>query len=82
MAVILISQLDIQVEKNKRSLITTLKTVTGMVDFVVLILVKIIVGISLGFHLIYRPVFATELEASKTLIGSVSKVIKSFSANQ
>jgi len=69
-AVTLISQLDVQVEKNRRSFTDTLKTMTSMIDFGVLVLIEMIVGISLGFHLVYRPVFATELQASKTLIGS------------
>ena len=74
----MISKMDIQVEKNKKSLVGTVRTIGSMIDFGVLVLVEIIVGVGLGFHLVYRPVFATELQASKTLIGSIREASKSF----
>ena len=42
-----------------------------MVDFNVFIFVEIIMGMVYAFHMSYRPVFATELNASKSLIGSI-----------
>ena len=66
----LIAQLDLEVERNKKSIVTTMKEVSGMVDFNIFLLVSIVVGMSVGFHMIYRPVYLTELEGSKTLIGN------------
>ena len=66
----LILQLDQQVERNKRNMKETVKEVSGMIDFNVFVLVSLVNGMALGFHLVYRPVFATELQASKTLIGA------------
>jgi len=68
-AVPFLAQLDVDVEKNKKSIIGTLKHVITMTDFTVFVFVEIITGMCYAFHTIYRPVFATELHASKTLIG-------------
>lgn len=65
----LISQLDLEVERNKKSIINTVKEVSAMVDFNVFIFVSLVVGMAVGFHMIYRPVYLTELHGSKTLIG-------------
>ena len=58
--------------KNKRSFVTTMKNMAGMADFAVFLLVEIVAGMCYSFHSVYLPVFATELEASKTLIGRFS----------
>ena len=68
-AVPLLAQLDVEVGKNKRSFVATIKYVMKMTDFTVFVLVEIVAGMCYAFHSIYRPVFATELHASKTLIG-------------
>jgi len=65
----IIMQLDVQVEKNKHSFFSTMKHVIKMADFNVFVLVETIMGMLYAFHVSYRPVFATELNASKTLIG-------------
>lgn len=44
-----------------------------MIDFDFFIVVEIIAGLCYSFHAIYRPVFAAELQASKTLIGFINK---------
>jgi len=44
-----------------------------MIDFDFFIFVEIIAGMCYSFHSIYLPVLATELQASKTLIGSVNQ---------
>ena len=72
-AVPFLAQLDVDVEKNKKSIIGTLKHVITMADFTVFVFVEIITGMCYAFHTIYRPVFATELHASKTLIGFVNQ---------
>lgn len=77
-AVPLLAQLNVDVEKNDKSIVATLKYIMGMADFSVFILVEIITGMCYAFHSIYRPVFATELQASKTLIGSINHFDKSF----
>ena len=73
-AVPIIMQLDVKVEKNKHSFFTTMKHVIKMADFNGFVLVEIIMGMMYSFHLVYRPVFATELHASKTLIGSMIEI--------
>ena len=65
----LIAKLDIKVKKNDKSIVATVKCIMGMLDFNIFILVELIIGMCHGFHPIYRPVFAKELNASKTLIG-------------
>lgn len=72
-AVPLIAQLNVEVTKNEKSIFSTLKHIVGMVDFNIFIIVEIIMGMCHGFHSIYRPVYATELQASKTLIGSINQ---------
>lgn len=69
MVIPLIIQLDLDVQKNKKSIVATVKEVGGMWDLNIFILVSLVVGMSLGFHMIYRPVYLTELEGSKTMIG-------------
>lgn len=66
----LLAKLDVKVKKNEKSILSTIKHIMGMLDFNVFILVELIMGMCHGFHPIYRPVFATELQASKTLIGA------------
>lgn len=72
MVIPLILQLDMQVEKNKKCFKTTVKEVSGMIDLNIFILVSLVVGMTFGFHNAYRAVFATELQASKTLIGETA----------
>jgi len=75
----LIAKLDIKVKKNDKSIVATVKCIMGMLDFNIFILVELIIGMCHGFHPIYRPVFAKELNASKTLIGfSKSNRFSSF----
>ena len=74
----LIGQLDVRVKKNEESIVSTVKQVAGMIDLDFFIVVEIIAGMCYSFHSVYRPVFATELEASKTLIGSINLFYMAF----
>ena len=65
----LILQLDMEIDRNKKSVINTIKEASGMIDFNIFLVVSIVIGISFGFHMMFRPVFATELGGSNTLIG-------------
>lgn len=73
MVIPLIMQLDLHVERNEKSVVSTVKEISGMMDFNVFLLVSLVIGIVFGFHVAYRPVFATELQASKTLIGETTQ---------
>ena len=70
----LIAQLNVEVKKNKKSILSTVKHAVVMIDFDFFVLVEIVAGMCYSFHSVYRPVFATDLHASKTLIGSITLV--------
>ena len=63
--------LDVEVERNKKSLIKTAKAVVGMIDVDVFILVQVVIGFCWGFHATFVTIYVIdELEASKTLLGN------------
>ena len=65
----LILQLDLEIDRNKKSVTNTIKEASGMTDFNIFLVVSTVSGMGLGFHTMFRPVFATELGGSNTLIG-------------
>lgn len=72
-AVWTISQMDVVVQQNKKSLIKTAKAVIGMVDVDIFFLTQIVLGTCWGWHMNFFSVYVdTELKASKTLFGNNS----------
>jgi len=70
LAIPVVYKLDVEVTKNKQSLLKTARKVVGMVDVNVFILVQIIVGMCWSWHKSFIAVFiVTELQASKTILG-------------
>ena len=68
----LIYKLDVDVQKNEKSLIKTAKKVMGMVDVNAFLLVQIIVGVCWGFQRSFFIVYThSELDTSKTLYGTI-----------
>ena len=71
----LVFMLDVEVERNKKSLIKTAKAVMGMIDVDVFILVQVIIGFCWGFHATFVTIYVIdELGASKTLLGNATKM--------
>ena len=72
LAIPVVYKLDVEVTKNKQSLLKTARRVVGMVDVNVFILVQIIVGMCWSWHKSFIAVFiVTELQASKTILGFI-----------
>lgn len=71
----LVFMLDVEVEKNKKSLIKTAKAVMGMIDVDMFILVQVVIGFCWGFHATFVTIYVIdELGASKTLLGKINSV--------
>lgn len=63
-------QLDVKVERNKQSFVKTAKEIVKMIDVDAFLLVEVVVGVCLGWHRSFFPVYVdVELQASKTLFG-------------
>ena len=68
-----ISKLDIDVVKNKESMLRTARAVGRMLDVNVFFLVQMVVGLCWGFHMNFLAVYLdTELKASKTLLSVIT----------
>lgn len=66
-------QLDVKVERNKKSFFKTAKEIVKMIDVDAFLLVEVVVGVCLGWHRSFFPVyFNVELQASGTLFGSLT----------
>ena len=66
----LVRRLDVQVAKNKESMLRTVMTAGKMCDVSVFFLVEVVVGFCWGFHINFFPIYLdVELQASKTLLG-------------
>ncbi|KAK4002760.1 major facilitator superfamily domain-containing protein 6-A [Daphnia magna] len=66
-------RMEVEVQMNKQSIISTAKKVVGMIDVDVFLLAEIFVGFCMGFHMTFLSVYVdAELIASKTLYGLAS----------
>ncbi|XP_059350646.1 major facilitator superfamily domain-containing protein 6-A-like [Daphnia carinata] len=66
-------RMEVEVQMNKQSIISTAKKVVGMIDVDVFLLAEIFVGSCMGFHMAFLSVYVdVELIASKTLYGLAS----------
>ncbi|KAI9562166.1 hypothetical protein GHT06_013131 [Daphnia sinensis] len=66
-------RMEVEVQMNKQSIISTAKKVVGMIDVDVFLLAEIFVGSCMGFHMTFLSVYVdAELIASKTLYGLAS----------
>ena len=77
-ASLMIFQLDIEVQQNKKSFMKTARAVIGMIDVDIFMLAQIVIGMCWGLHMNFFSVYVTrELEGSnKTLFGN--KIIVTF----
>lgn len=71
-ASVMIFQLDIEVQQNKKSLIKTARAIIGMVDVDIFMIAQIVIGMCWGLHMNFFSVYVTrELKGSnKTLFGN------------
>lgn len=73
---LLIYKLDVEVEKNKQSFISTAKKIVGMIDVNAFFLAQVVCGICSGWHRSFFLVYVdVELKDSKTLFGLFSSLI-------
>lgn len=70
----IVFQMNVTVEKNKRSLLKTARAVVGMVDVDMFFLAEVVLGICWGWHMNFFSVYTdVELKTSKTLLGIWAK---------
>ena len=69
-ASLIIFQLDIEIQQNKKSMLTTARAVIAMIDVDIFMLSQIVIGICWGLHMNFFSVYVgNELQGSKTLFG-------------